>query len=60
MQGCDLIGIMETFCGGSCDWSIGMEWNDTDSLGRTSRGDEEAVSPSISMTCWSEGLPGNG
>lgn len=37
-----------------------LEWIDADSLGRTGRGDEEGVSPSMSMTCWIEGLPGDG
>jgi len=30
-----------------------LEWKDAGSLGRTGRGDEEGVSPSVSMTSWS-------
>jgi len=29
-----------------------LEWKDTGSLGRTGRGDEEGVSPSMSMASW--------
>ena len=29
-----------------------LEWKDTGPLGRTGRGDEEGVSPSMSMTSW--------
>jgi len=32
-----------------------LEWKDTGSLGRTCRGDEEGVSPSVSMTSWTDG-----
>ena len=30
-----------------------LEWKDTGSLGRTGRGDEEGMSPSMSMASWS-------
>jgi len=25
LQGYDVIGMTETWCGGACDWSVGME-----------------------------------
>jgi len=31
-----------------------LEWKDTESLGRTGRGNEGGVSPSMSVTSWSE------
>lgn len=33
----------------------GLEWKDTDSSGRTGKGDEGGVLPSMSMTSWSAG-----
>ena len=51
LQGYDLIGITETQWDDSYDWSVGMEGY---RLFRKDRqGDEEGVSPSISMTSWS-------
>jgi len=45
------IGITEKWWDSSCDWSI--EWEDTSSLGRTGRGNEEEVSLSMSKISWS-------
>jgi len=50
LQGYDLIGITET-CG-MASKTGGLEWKGTGSLGRTGRGIEEEVSPSMSMTRW--------
>lgn len=51
LQGCDVTGIREIWWDGSYDWSAGMEGS---SLFRKERqGDEEGLSPSLSVMTWS-------
>lgn len=47
---CDFIDIMETWW--EAPMTRALEWKDRGSLGRTGRGDEEEVSPSMSVISW--------